>query len=187
MNTTPHYFIGVKPDVPVISELENLSKELQQIFPFKKWVHSLDFHITLAFLGSAPDEKRINLETLLEKTFFASGNFKLHIDHLGVFGRHECPRIFWAGVKEEKKLFDLRNQVYHICSQVDFQLETRPFHPHLTLARKWDANTRFSDKELKEYLLPKDLNFHVDGIHLFQTHMEKIPKYEMIKSYYFND
>ncbi|WP_312095667.1 RNA 2',3'-cyclic phosphodiesterase [Niallia sp.] len=186
MNNKPHYFIGIKPDIHVISKLENISKELQQKFPFKKWVHPLDFHITLAFLGSASDEKRNKLQTLLEESFLASEDFQLHIEHIGVFGHHESPRIFWAGVKEEKKLFDLRNQVFHICREADFQLETRQFHPHLTLARKWDANTVFSEQLLNEYLLPKDLLFNVNRIHLFQTHMEKIPKYEIINSYHFN-
>lgn len=187
MNTKPHYFLGVKPDSPVISKLEKIRKELQLRFPFKKWVHPFDYHITLAFLGSANDDKREMLQNLLEESFLASNQFKLHIDHLGVFGQPKSPRIFWAGVKEEKKLFDLRNQVFHICSQAGFQLETRPFHPHLTLARKWDSETIFSEQLLKGSLLRNDLVFDVDSIHLFQTHMEKIPKYEIIKSYCFND
>jgi RNA 2',3'-cyclic 3'-phosphodiesterase len=187
MNTKPHYFIGVKPDNLVISKLEEIIKELQHTFSFKKWVHPLDYHITLAFLGSASDEKREKLQNLLNKSFLASEDFKLSIDHLGAFGHPESPRIFWAGVEEEKKLFNLRNQVYHICSQADFQLETRPFHPHLTLARKWDSPTIFSEHLLKEFHLPKDLVFNVDSIHLFQTHLDKTPKYEIIKSYYFND
>ncbi|WP_400242851.1 RNA 2',3'-cyclic phosphodiesterase [Niallia sp. JL1B1071] len=187
MNTKPHYFLGVKPDSQVISKLEKISKELQLRFPFKKWVHPFDYHITLAFLGSASDAKREKLQILLDESLIASDDFKLHIDHIGVFGHSESPRIFWAGVEEENKLFDLRNQVFHICSQADFQLETRPFHPHLTLARKWDSEALFSEHLLKEFLLPKDLVFNVDSIHLFQTNMERMPKYEIIKSYGFND
>ncbi|MDU1846930.1 RNA 2',3'-cyclic phosphodiesterase [Niallia alba] len=186
-NAIPHYFIGIKPDVQVMNELEKMSKELQQKFSFKKWVHPLDYHITLAFLGSASKDKRDKLQTLLKQSVLASDEFPLHIEQLGVFGQFQSPRIFWAGMKEEKKLFDLRKQVFEICMQADFQLETRPFHPHLTLARKWDQNTMFLEQMLKEYSLPKDLIFMVESIHLFQTHIEKIPKYEIIESYSFKD
>lgn len=185
--TIPHYFIGIKPDEQVIHEIEKMRKTLQQKFPFKKWVHPLDYHITLAFLGSASDEKKEELHTLLNQSILLSTDFQIHIEHLGVFGQRQSPRIFWAGMKEEQKLIDLRNQIFAASSKAGFQLETRPFHPHLTLARKWKEESIFSERELNEFSLPENLIFKVDSVHLFQTHMDKIPKYEIIKSYYFQD
>ncbi|PAD86751.1 RNA 2',3'-cyclic phosphodiesterase [Niallia circulans] len=184
--TIPHYFIGIKPDVQVINEIEKMRKVLQIKFPFKRWVHPLDYHITLAFLGSASDEQREKLQTLLNQ-FPLSTDFQIHIDHLGVFGQRQSPRIFWAGMKEEQKLVELRNQVFAASSKAGFQLETRPFHPHMTLARKWKEDSIFSEQELNEFALPKNLISNIDSIHLFQTHMDKIPKYEIIKSYSFHN
>ncbi|MEK4442831.1 MULTISPECIES: RNA 2',3'-cyclic phosphodiesterase [Niallia] len=185
--TIPHYFIGIKPDVQVINEIEKIQKELQLKFPFKKWVHPLDYHITLAFLGNASDEQKKKLHVLLNQSSPLSTNFQIHIDHLGVFGQRQNPRIFWAGMKEEQKLVELRNQVFAVSSKAGFQLETRPFHPHLTLARKWKEDTIFSERELNEFSMPKNFISNVDSIHLFQTHMDKIPKYEIINSYSFHN
>ncbi len=34
-------------------------------FPFKRWVHELDYHITLTFLGSAQEEKLVEATSLV--------------------------------------------------------------------------------------------------------------------------
>ena len=50
-----HYFFALALPSEVKRDLHALSESIQKEFPFKKWVHPEDYHITLAFLGHAPE------------------------------------------------------------------------------------------------------------------------------------
>lgn len=183
-----HYFIGIKVPDEMITEIEKRQKGLITQFPFQRWVHPLDYHITLAFLGGIPIEKLRALQQLLEENIKGSSDFLLHINHLGVFGNHEKPRIFWAGLEEDMQLNKLRDKVYEICLSLEFTIDSRPFHPHITLARKWEGDKSFSPNLLDNNSFTiNPLNMKVDSIQLFQTHLNQEPKYEVITSYTFAD
>lgn len=61
----------------------------------------------------------------------------IEIGGLNIFGSPKSPRIFWAQVNEVEPLFHLQEIVHKMCLAAGFTLETRPYHPHITLARKW--------------------------------------------------
>ena len=112
-------------------------------------MHHQDHHITLAFLGSASEEQLQaslrNVESMLECSAFS-----LAINHLGIFGKEDAPRIFWAGVHDEPRLKQVRGMVYKACQLSGFTLETRAFNPHITLARKWAGDLPFNQQMLEK-------------------------------------
>ncbi len=185
MERKTHYFYAVK----IPGEQKNLLRvraaEWKKVFPFKRWVHHEDYHITLAFLGGAGKEPLLQSVELVREAVSGSGSFPLTLGHLGVFGRKDFPRVFWAGTHEEKRLFALRESVYRACTEAGFSLDTRPFHPHLTLARTWESDKRFSGEWLEKYdsLRKTPISFSVNEIVLYETHLERIPKYEAIRSF----
>lgn len=187
MATQPHFFIAIDIPIEVKRELEDWRQEWQDIFPFKKWVHPIDYHLTLAFLGASSMEKLLNLRQILRGTMSNSNRFFLQLDALGVFGSMEKPRIFWVGVKDNNDLYTLRNEVYKNVQKAEFQLETRPFHPHITLARKWESHEDFSNQLLEDAksIQHKKVIMEVASIQLFQTHIHKEPKYEVIDHFHF--
>jgi len=181
MSIEPHYFIAINLPNWMKEHIAAAKQELIHQFPFQKWVHPEDYHLTLAFLGRSSANQLQLLADRLDKNLCGSEAFSLQIEQLGVFGNYAKPRVFWLGVKEEKKLTSLRNKVYDECEKVNFKLETRPFHPHITLARKW-ADQPFSIGALqqKNPFVHKELSFSVHSIEIFQTHVNKEPKYEKI-------
>lgn len=179
-----HYFYALALPESVKAKLYEMSQEWQTTLPFKTWVHELDYHITLAFLGGVKEEDlQYSIDQLQSE--FDCPTFSLTIDHLGVFGKKDSPRIFWAGVNDEPNLKQVREYVYRVCLSVGFSLETRPFHPHITLARKWTSERPFTKQILEgcHSLNDEPLAFQAEKVVLYETCLGKIPKYKPITSF----
>ncbi|MED4203027.1 RNA 2',3'-cyclic phosphodiesterase [Neobacillus mesonae] len=174
-----HYFFAVRIPEETKNSMKQLIENWQETFPFSRWVHHLDLHITLAFLGDADPEQLTAAQNLVREALKDENSFSLQIQGLGIFGREDSPRVLWADTAKSQELQLIRNQVFSACGQAGFQLETRPFRPHITLARKWNSMTRF-EKVLLDKNSPKPLNFKVTDIVLYQTYLNRTPKYEAI-------
>lgn len=180
-----HYFFALALPHEVKHELRKLAASINGPFSFEKWVHHEDYHITLAFLGSADS---LQLQEAVQRVNLAvedCSTFSIQIHQTGVFGRREAPRILWAGVEPSPNLNSLQRLVHNCCTEVGFQLDKRPFTPHITLARKWNEQHAFLINELFRFT-----DHHFSGIEfiatdvvLFQTHLERSPKYEKIETF----
>ena len=185
MQNSTHYFWAISiPDVvkkALFIELEKIKGN----FPFKRWVHELDYHITLTFLGSAQEEKLKESIRVVGDVVKNKKAFQLELLGLNVFGNREAPRIFWASVKQENQLFELQKQVHKDCSEVGFTLDSRPYLPHLTLARNWNGEEKFERDWLEKYNPFKcmPISFIADHVVLYKTNLEKTPKYEAIATF----
>lgn len=185
MERKTHYFYALKLPLEKKLLLHERGYEWQNAIPFERWVHHEDYHITLAFLGGAPKPQLQESIELVKESLREEEPFSLQINHLGVFGRKDAPRIFWAGVEESKCLSHLREVVFSACSYASFTLETRPFHPHITLARKWAGDVPFTKDLLHSHdsLKERPIEFHASEVVLYQTHLERTPKYEAINTF----
>jgi len=183
MEQHAHFFYALELPMGVKEKIEIAKRELQQALPFKTWVHPQDLHITLAFLGNAAAPQIEAANNLIDSALSRQSIFKLEIDHLGIFGRKDSPRIFWAGLEASESLTVLREDVFSACLSAGFKLETRPFSPHITFARKWTGESPFTYKLLEEINPFKDekINFHAMRVVLYRTHLGKSPKYEPLK------
>jgi 2'-5' RNA ligase len=78
--------------------------------------------------------------------------------------------------------------VFSACEKSGFQLETRPFRPHITLARKWKGEQPFHNEMLQLWneVQPTPLSFKASEVVLYQTNLTQTPKYEAIKIYPLN-
>lgn len=123
-------FLALWPDAAVRSALE----EVQCRFPsgMGRAVSSDNLHITLVFLGSTPAKRRHCIEEVLAGIEIAS--FTLRLDRLGYWRK---PQVVWAGTDTvPEPLTTLVEMVTAAAAQCGFQLDARPFQPHLTLFRK---------------------------------------------------
>lgn len=174
-----HYFFAVKlPD-----EAKQFLKRWVEInklqFPFKRWVHYEDYHITLAFLGFAEKEQLDQAISRVEQVLIDFEPFELNFTELEVFGNKTSPRIFWAGVNESETLSMIQKKVYNQCKKTGFELDWKPFRPHITLARKWNGEQSFDEDVLLPVTLDgESLTFQVKEIVLYETHLDKTPKYQ---------
>jgi RNA 2',3'-cyclic 3'-phosphodiesterase len=180
MNKQTHFFFAIKMPLETKLIMQKYTEKLKEILPFSRWVHHEDLHITLAFLGNAPSEKLTSAMENVQATLSGSEGFMLEINKLGIFGKLDSPRIFWADTKESNELQVVRKKVFTACLDAGFQLETRPFKPHITLARKWIGDKPFQQNLLNVWaeLQPEPLLFNVNEVVLYQTHLDKTPKYE---------
>ncbi|MFD3445265.1 RNA 2',3'-cyclic phosphodiesterase [Microbacteriaceae bacterium 4G12] len=179
-----HYFLAVSLPPLVKDTLSEWIEQQKHKLSFQSWVHRDDYHITLAFLGNADPLILPALQDEMEKlaSYFAS--FSLTLQGLHTFGATERPRILWAGVTETKELFALQQDVHRFCTTHGFSLETRPYRPHITLARRWK-----SEADLAADMLPNletdalhSLSFSVGKIGLYKTNLDRTPKYEEVYS-----
>jgi RNA 2',3'-cyclic 3'-phosphodiesterase len=180
-----HFFFAIKIPLETKLIMKRNSERLKEILPFSRWVHHEDLHITLAFLGNAPSEKLASAREKVHEALRGSKGFILEINKLGIFGKLDSPRIFWGDTKESNELQVVRKKVFTACLDAGFQLETRPFKPHITLARKWAGDKPFQKNLLDVWndLQPEPLLFKVNEVVLYQTHLDKTPKYEEITIY----
>ncbi|MGG3466402.1 RNA 2',3'-cyclic phosphodiesterase [Neobacillus pocheonensis] len=182
MEPRNHFFYAVKiPDETKVIMKDRIEKIKGRI-PFSRWVHHQDLHITLAFLGGAGSEKLVETEKLVREAVKNEKAFPLKINKLGIFGNPETPRIFWADTEDSSDLKELRNKVFSACEKAGFQLETRPFRPHITLARKWVGEQAFQKELLAlwDELQSNPIPFQARDVVLYQTHLQRTPKYEAI-------
>ncbi|MEH7120512.1 RNA 2',3'-cyclic phosphodiesterase [Neobacillus vireti] len=182
MNQRPHFFFAVRiPETTKLIMKQHIER-LQVTMPFSRWVHHMDLHITLAFLGSAEPEKLKAAESHVKEAIRNERAFTLKINKLGIFGNTEAPRVFWADTETSDELIEIRKKVFLACDKAGFQLEKRAFKPHITLARKWKGEEEFKQERLNAWhqLQPEPLEFQAEDIVVYQTHLDQSPKYEAI-------
>ena len=170
-----HYFLAAKLPKEAKGFLNNWVEANKSDFPFARWVHHEDYHITLAFLGFADDNMRQEVIDTLPRILKDEGPFILTLNQIGTFGPHKKPRIFWADVEESENLNQVQKKVHRQCIDIGFELDKKPFRPHITLARKWQGEGDFDIETLTEF--EDRLSFTVNEVVLYETHLDKTPKY----------
>lgn len=178
MNT--HFFFALTLPDEIKEELHAGIEKLKFAFPFKKWLHPADYHITMAFLGDTSEAMRKKAVKLVQAALENETAFELSLDTIGVFGRMEQPRILWAGVAFQQRLFKVQAKVYQACLDAGFTLDPKPFKPHITMARKYIGESDFSFEKAADFVAFKQKSFLASHITMYQTHIGAAPSYEPI-------
>lgn len=128
--------------------------------------HHDDLHMTVHFLGQVESGRMAELEVLGANTVGRTFDLRLH--RLGHFAR---PRVLWAGVKGiPDALLELHEDLGEGLRDLGFALDTRPFKPHVTLARKV--------REKQDIVDLKEINWHVTRWALVESRSGRVPLYE---------
>lgn len=157
---------------------------------FRNWVHPEDFHITLQFLGDTPEDRLPGLSDAIQEAVRTASPFRLSVEGLGLFGRPGNPSILWAGVTGELgPLQELQHKITSALSPLGYPPETRPFNPHLTVARKYTGTGTFDPALLRELAAPDTvsedaIHWTVDEIVLYESrHKRPAPMYHVVFRY----
>jgi RNA 2',3'-cyclic 3'-phosphodiesterase len=178
-----HYFYAVPLPKDTKQQIDQWSSEIKGTLSFQRWVHPQDLHITLAFLGGTEEEPLQHASQRIHKEAGSFSTFSLKISSLGVFGSPSSPRILWTDVSSSNALSKLRDTVYNACQQEGYELDKRPFNPHITIARKWAGDHDFNGEMLKPFSLSIPLEFNVQELVLYRTHLDRTPKYEVVERF----
>ena len=130
-------FIAVELSEEVRSALHRLQAELTlPQYSFVKCVAPESIHVTLKFLGNISPQKVAEITRVMEQASQGVSPFQLQIIDVGAFPNMRQPRVLWVGIKGElDKLTAWQKRIDDGLVPLGFGKETRPFTPHLTLAR----------------------------------------------------
>jgi 2'-5' RNA ligase len=135
-------FIALELNEALQQFLGNVISRAALELPNLRWVDPAGIHLTLAFLGYLTDEQ---LETAIDAAQVAalqSVPFEYRLKGLGIFGSSSQPRVIWMGVDDLPSWRIQGSPLQHVHRILSrelelrgFEVEKRPFSPHLTLAR----------------------------------------------------
>lgn len=136
MNNSLRLFIALELSKEMHQSFSDLIINLKKIsLNGVKWVKPENIHLTLKFLGDTPQTKIIHINSALEKAVSNISSFTILSKGTGVFPNLRQPRVFWAGITTPPELLNLQKQIDSELSTLEFEVEKRPFTPHLTLGR----------------------------------------------------
>ena len=124
-------FVGIPLGAETAGELSALVARLRVSAAGLRWSASESWHITLQFLGNATPEQLQCLTTRLADVRSAPV-----LIELGELGSFERTGVFFADVAVTPGLAALQERVVAATSHCGFVAEPRPFHAHITLARR---------------------------------------------------
>jgi RNA 2',3'-cyclic 3'-phosphodiesterase len=127
-------FIAIELSSEIRERLVAFLKETRGLAPQTKWVRGENLHVTLKFLGETDPAKLPAVQAALGNIHHAEP-VTLDFRGLGFFPNERRPRVFWVGMEASRNLSTLAAEIDREMHKLGFPLETRPFTPHLTLAR----------------------------------------------------
>ena len=108
---------------------------LREALPTITWVAEDRLHFTLKFLGEQPQQDVRALETALGDVVGRHRAISVEMGGVGAFPNLRAPRVVWLGVEHESKLELLQHDIESACAGLGYDVEGRPFRPHITLGR----------------------------------------------------
>jgi 2'-5' RNA ligase len=125
-----------------------------------QWVRPESIHLTVKFLGDIDEQQVESICRGLAQAVSGLPPFSLVVQEIGVFPNIRAPRVLWVGLASQPDQFAQLESLKRLAGEVDralhglgFPLETRPFSPHLTLARIKERPHEVG-KTLSEKLMP---------------------------------
>ena len=142
-------FLAVELSQELRAELATVQQEIKRrIEPEMKrdlhisWVRPASIHLTLKFLGDMDEQVIDPLRVALEQAIGSQIAVNVPLERLGAFPRPQSPRVLWIGPSEywekgaeAKRIAEIHGAIEQACEDLNFLRETKPFSPHLTLAR----------------------------------------------------
>jgi 2'-5' RNA ligase len=171
MSEGKRLFVGVQVSVATANALarcaEQLARRARDAKLEIKWVSPANYHVTLKFLGWTQNDAVAAVSDRLETALVGAQGFRFRTSRLGAFPSLDKATILWAGIEDPKPLTELAERVERAAAELGYKAETRPFHPHVTLARV--RETRL----LRDVVLPMSEQMfsetRVDSVILYES------------------
>jgi len=148
-----------------------------------KWQREHQLHLTLCFLGKIDRNQALRVADSLAMIANRFPPFGIELKGLGAFPLFGQPKVIWLGVGQgSDRLIKLQNKLADNLRKKDFQLERRPYIPHLTLARAEKGSARQIREMIKKNRDLKVASQRIKGLEL--TRSSLLPegaKYATIK------
>lgn len=142
-------FLAVELSQELWAELATVQQELKRnIEPEMtrdtriSWARPASIHLTIKFLGDMDEQVVDPLLVVVEQAIGNQTAVNVPLERLGAFPRPQSPRVLWVGPSENwergaeaRRMAEIHGAIEQACESLCFLRETKPFSPHLTLAR----------------------------------------------------
>lgn len=155
-------FLAINLTSEVRRDLADATAPLRELAPELAWVREPLLHLTLKFLGEQPEERLGEVKDVLATVAGRHRELVMNVGGIGAFPNFRRARVVWIGVAQDPRLELLHHDVEVACESIGFEVEGRPFRPHLTLARVKNPLVEERGRELSR--LAKRTNYHSDFI-----------------------
>jgi 2'-5' RNA ligase len=133
-------FIAVEIEPGVVQEVAACGEELRRRSARAArariiWVPADRLHVTVRFIGEM-DEVRSRAIVEVFRPHLPLTPFEVTVEGVGTFPERGAPRVLWAGVgRGAEALVAVEAEVSARLDRCGVPHESRPYHPHVTLAR----------------------------------------------------
>jgi 2'-5' RNA ligase len=131
-------FFAVELPLEIREAAADHAARLRREFPAARasWPRPEGLHLTLKFLGEVEAVRLDALHHAAATAATALAPFVLTVEGAGTFPARGAARVLWLGVRDEDgQLSRLQFRLDKECACAGFPRESKPFRPHLTLAR----------------------------------------------------
>jgi len=143
-----------------------------------KWVDPYSVHLTLKFLGNIDIDRIGEITGAIETSAQGIPPFHLEVGGLGVFPGLRRVQVAWVGLSGDvDRLSQLQQRIESNLTPLGFVAESRPFKPHLTLAR---VRERASPEErngfgrlITDTSIEDKYSFNVDAVSLMKSQLTR--------------
>lgn len=183
-------FIALEMNEHMQRHLHGFIQRMAPVLPSLRWVDPRGIHLTLAFLGEL-DTGQLDLAYKAAQQAAQHGRpFSYSLERPGIFGSPRQPRVLWMGIEESTgSLQHLYSLLQVELVQRGFTGESRPFSPHLTLARGKAPLTPTEQAALQKILAPhykaaSTLAYAASSIHVMKSELSRTgATYTLLQKY----
>lgn len=128
-------FFAIELAEPLRAALDHAIAPLRAAEPELAWVTPGKLHLTMKFLGEVPEHEATRLVAAADGVAARHQPFEMTLGGVGAFPNFRRARVVWIGVAADPRLELLHHDLEVACGAAGFEVEGRPFRPHITLAR----------------------------------------------------
>ena len=128
-----HYFIALDFEKSAREWFHGYAKSLEKHADKARIVNEHHIHLTLSFLGKL-NEKQVETAKAIVNSM-EDNSFVLTFNRISRFRPSSSGDIVWVGPEDHSQLSKLHTELEKKLKKSDFDLDERPFTPHVTLAR----------------------------------------------------
>jgi 2'-5' RNA ligase len=133
---TLRLFVALEIDDAIHQHLAAAQRQLASQVDGVRWTKPEQIHLTLKFLGEAPESHLPEISQAAQQIAEGSSIFDFAVRHVGCFPPKGAVRIIWAGVEEPSgALAACQSACESTFERLGFARESRQFNPHLTIGR----------------------------------------------------
>lgn len=152
-------FFALWPDDATRKQIVESFKQLSLDKKQGRIVSFDNLHITLHFIGNVNQQKLDCLHRAAQVV--KADSFDLELDHYGYFNK---PKVLWMGLKQTPQALETLQQTLGASlAECEFEVELRPYAPHMTLMRKLPKPEAFEktesiDWQVNEFVLVESIS-----------------------------